>query len=129
MYRIPLGDWIDSAIEYLVANLSGITRAFSDFVDILISFLVDFLEVLPPWVLILLIGVLGWRIISLKGSFLIMAGLLLIWNFGLWDPTISTFALVITATMIAVIIGLPLGILAALYDKFNKVITPILDFM
>jgi glycine betaine/proline transport system permease protein len=48
---------------------------------------------------------------------------------GLWDPTLSTIALVLVATVIAVMIGIPLGILAALNQTFYRIITPVLDFM
>ncbi len=53
----------------------------------------------------------------------------MIWNIGLWNATVSTLSLVLAATFIAVGLGLPLGIFAALNDKANKVIMPVLDFM
>ncbi len=129
MYRLPLGEWIDSGIDFLTLRFSAVTRGFSEIIDTMISLLINVLEFFPPWLLILIIGVIAWRIISIKGSILSMLGLGLIWNFGLWDPTVSTFALVITSTVIAVIVGLPLGIIAALNNKFYKLITPVLDFM
>jgi len=55
-------------------------------------------------------------------------GLLLIWNMGLWEPTISTLALVLISTVFAIAIGIPLGILAALNQIFYRVIMPVLDF-
>lgn len=54
---------------------------------------------------------------------------MLILNLGLWDNTIKTLALVLAATLIALIIGLPLGILMAKNNTANKLIRPILDFM
>jgi glycine betaine/proline transport system permease protein len=56
-------------------------------------------------------------------------GLLLIWNLRLWNATIDTLILVVFSTGIAVVIGIPLGITAALSPGFNRVIMPILDFM
>lgn len=58
-----------------------------------------------------------------------MLGFALIWNLGLWGPTISTLALVVVATLIAVAVGLPIGVLAAIFTGANRVTMPILDFM
>ncbi len=129
MNSIPLGRWIEGGIDFLTINFAGATRAFSGFVDILISYMIDFLEFLPFWVIILLVGFLSWKVISLKGGILSILGLLLIWSFGLWEPTVSTFALVVASTFIAIVLGLPLGIIAALNDRFYRLITPVLDFM
>ncbi len=60
------------------------------------------------------------------GSFI---GLVLCWNLGLWTLTVSTLVLIIIATLISIAIGIPLGILAALYKKFYRIIIPILDVM
>ena len=54
---------------------------------------------------------------------------MLIWNLGLWSATVSTIALVVVATCIAISIGIPLGIAAALSGVMYRIIMPILDFM
>jgi glycine betaine/proline transport system permease protein len=72
---------------------------------------------------------LTYFVVSKSVSIFSVAGLLLIWNIGLWNATVSTLSLVLAATFIAVGLGLPLGIFAALNDKANKVIMPVLDFM
>ena len=56
-------------------------------------------------------------------------GLLFLWNLRLWQPTVETFTLVLISTFIAVAIGLPLGIAAALSKRTSRVVMPILDFM
>jgi glycine betaine/proline transport system permease protein len=57
------------------------------------------------------------------------AGLLLLWNMGLWIEAIQTFVLVILATLVTIVLGVPLGILAAVWRVVYALITPILDFM
>jgi glycine betaine/proline transport system permease protein len=52
-----------------------------------------------------------------------------IWNLGLWAATISTFALVIVATMVAIMLGVPLGIGSAMSNKIYRIVMPILDVM
>ncbi|ETR68708.1 MAG: glycine betaine/proline transport system permease protein [Candidatus Magnetoglobus multicellularis str. Araruama] len=79
--------------------------------------------------IIIAITSIAWYVGKRNNGLLAFFGLLLIWNMGLWDPTIETISLVLISTLIAVGIGLPMGILSALYNKVYRVIMPILDFM
>lgn len=54
---------------------------------------------------------------------------LLIDNLGLWAPSMQSLALVLTASVLAVLIGVPIGILCAQRAAARNVVTPILDFM
>ena len=72
---------------------------------------------------------LCWKVSGRRLAIGALIGLALIWNLGLWNPMIQTLTLVVIATLVAIVIALPLGILAAVSDRFYKVIMPILDFM
>ncbi len=130
IYRVPIGESIEAIIDLLVDNFSFITKAFSNVTESGITLLVDFMMYFPPWVLILFFTGLAWFLSKKRGvtvfSFL---GLLLIWNMGLWSSTVSTIALVLISTLFAIVIGVPMGILAALNNISYKIIMPILDFM
>ncbi|MFP3999815.1 MAG: ABC transporter permease, partial [Desulfobacterales bacterium] len=65
-----------------------------------------------------------WKI----GLFTLL-GLVLIWNMELWGATMSTITLILISTLIAVGLGIPIGILAALSQIVYKIVTPILDVM
>jgi len=56
-------------------------------------------------------------------------GLLLSENIGLWGAFVETLALVLTAELLVMVVGLPLGVLAARKDGFHSVVRPVLDFM
>ncbi|HEX7325218.1 MAG TPA: ABC transporter permease subunit, partial [Rhodanobacteraceae bacterium] len=99
------------------------------FVGAIIEGITHGLAWLPPWVLIIIVGVLAWRAAGRKVALWSIAGLLLLWNLRLWQPTIDTFVLVLISTIIAVGIGLPIGIAAALNPRTRRVVMPILDFM
>ncbi|MBP8650380.1 MAG: proline/glycine betaine ABC transporter permease [Deltaproteobacteria bacterium] len=128
--RIPIGDAIDYAITLFSDNFSFLTKAFSDVVESGIAILIQGLMFFPPWVLILAFTALAW-FLSRKRSVMLLTliGLFLIWNMKLWGPMVSTLALVLVSTVIAMIIGLPLGIFAALSQRAYGVIMPILDVM
>lgn len=128
--RIPIGKSIEYAIDFITDHFSFATKAFSDVTETGIDFLVDSMMFFPPWVLIVLFTFLAWFLSRKKGIALFtFIGLALIWDMGLWAPTVSTIALVVISTLIAMLIGLPLGILSALNNTAYKIIMPILDVM
>ncbi len=127
--RIPLGAGIEAALDWLTDVLSPFTRAFSNVVEIGIEGIVAGLEFIPPLILIALLVALTWWVANRNVAIFAAIGLLFIWNIGLWGATLSTIALILIATLLAVALGIPLGIIGGLSERFHKVITPILDFM
>jgi len=127
--RIPLGDWIEGGLDFLTTEFSGVTRAISRGTQTGINLLNDGLMWLPEWALIAAVALLCWKAGGRRLAIGALIGLSLIWNLGLWNPMIQTLTLVVIVTLVAIVIALPLGILAAVSDRFYKVIMPILDFM
>jgi glycine betaine/proline transport system permease protein len=84
---------------------------------------------LPWWSIPVITGLLAWRTVSLKFGLTSVVFLLLISLAGLLDLASQTLAITLTSAMICVIIGLPLGIIAARSDRFNNTLRPILDGM
>ena len=84
-----------------------------------------------PWIVVL--AVFAGLIWALSRSWQIVAGsvvaLLLIGYFGMWDDTMRTIAMVVVCTLVAIVVGIPVGILMARSDRMNAVLTPILDMM
>jgi glycine betaine/proline transport system permease protein len=66
----------------------------------------------------------GWRLALLAGAGFVLLGLQ-----GLWQESMDTLALTLTAVAISLLFGIPLGIWAGLSDRFHRLITPVLDFM
>lgn len=113
------------------------TRAYGETLETMfhpIQVLLVFIEDLligSPWILVLAaIAGLVW---ALSRSWQIVVGtivaLCLIGFFGMWEDTMRTIAMVAVCTMIAVVIGIPAGILMARSDRANQLITPVLDMM
>jgi len=127
--KIPLAEWIEAAIDWTSANFAFITKAISGFAETGIEALVAGMNWLPPWLMILVLGGIGWKLAGRKVALGTFLGLLFLWNLGLWESTLETLALVLFATTVAVAIGIPVGILAALSETAYRIITPVLDFM
>ncbi len=128
-YRIPLRQWITTVVEYLERELGPAFDGFSAFVYFLVDNLKEGMLFLPPIVLILLIAALTWYMAGWKNSIVAFLGLLLSENIGLWEAFVETLALVLSAEILVVTVGLPLGIWSARSDRFNSILRPILDFM
>lgn len=130
LYRIPIGKTIEWLIELFTEHFSFITITFSGVTENGIRYLVKGMMFFPPWLLIMVFTGLAWYLSRRRAIALFtLIGLSLIWNMGLWPPTVSTIALVLISTLIAILIGMPLGIISALNQTAYRVIMPILDVM
>ncbi len=128
-FRIPIRDWISSMVDYLSTQFAVVFDSISDLVLFLVDNFKDGLLALHPLVLIVIIGLITYRMAGLTMAIVAVFGLFIVENIGLWIAFNETLALVLSAEVFVVVLGLPLGILAAGSDRFNGLIRPILDFM
>lgn len=128
--RIPLGDWIEAFINFLVEHFSFATKAFSAVMESGLSVVEKGLLMVPAPIFIVVAGALVWFLSRNKrlavGTLL---GLTLILSMGLWKATVSTIALVLISTLVAIMIGVPLGIGSAMNSGMYAVVMPVLDVM
>ena len=127
--KFPLGKGIEAIINFFTDHFAFITKGVSRVTETGIDALVNGMLYLPPWLMILIFAALALWLSNRRIALFTVIGLLFVWNLGLWAPTVSTIALVLIATLVAVAIGIPIGILAALYGGVNRVTMPVLDFM
>ena len=128
--RIPLAQSIDASVDFLVETCSDFTRAGSAAMGTLLDGFENLLMLPQPWLFIILLGlVCWWATRSIKLPAFSMLGFALLWNLGLWEPTMSTLALVLSATLLSVLLGVPCGILAAVSGWGRQIIMPVLDVM
>ena len=113
-YRIPLGKWIEAVVDALNTHAAWLFNAIAFFVGTVVDGLTDGLMLLPPLVTILALAALAY---GLQRSWMLAAGvilsLLLIVNMGYWEETVETLALVVFATFVCMLLGVPIGIAAA----------------
>jgi glycine betaine/proline transport system substrate-binding protein len=128
-FRLPLGEIAQSVVDFLTDVLGPVFTGISAFFRGLYEG-VDFVLATPPfWVIILVLVALG---VYLRGWLFgagTAVGLLLIVGVDQWSNAMDTLALVIVAAGVAVLISIPLGILAARHRTASAVIKPVLDFM
>ncbi|MGV6873144.1 ABC transporter permease [Pseudochelatococcus sp. B33] len=85
---------------------------------------------LPPfWLIALASALLGWRVVGRVFGVLTLLGLLLCQFLGLWPATLDSLALVISAVAVALLIALPIGVIAGYLASLDRVIEPVLDLV
>ncbi|PYF81680.1 MULTISPECIES: choline ABC transporter permease subunit [Marinomonas] len=128
--KIPLGAWMENFVDWLVSAASVFFDLVSLTLETMIVSMVDAIDYLHPLAVIAIILVGVWflhRSISL--IIFVALSLLLIINMGYWIETIQTLVLVISATAMSVLVGVPIGIAAAHRPWLYTILRPILDLM
>ncbi len=129
--KLPLGAGAEMLVDGIEEYFGWLLDGVSGGLKYLVDGFQDMLLLIPAPVFVVLAAVLVYFMTrrDLKVTLLTALGLLLIWNLQLWDLAILTFALVISATLLALAIAIPLGILSATNERINTVLRVGLDFM
>ena len=90
----------------------------------------DFLLWLPWYITLAILAIISHMATrSLKVTISTLSMMLILGLIGLWDPTMATIALMLTSTIIAVLLGIPIGILMSRSDRMQSITIPVLDIM
>lgn len=129
MPRIDIGGPISAGVDWLTLHLAGVFSFISAVMLWLLNAVLWLLT--APHALVMIALFIGLTLIRRQWGFAIFTAVafLLIWGMGLWIEAMQTLALVLVATVIAVLIGVPVGIWAARNRQVSLAVRPILDFM
>jgi glycine betaine/proline transport system permease protein len=128
-FRIPLGSWVATGVDWIKTNLDGLLDVISMIVTSLVEGL-TFLLLLPYfYVVIVIAALIAWVVRSWQLAIGTIVSFTLIVAMGLWVPAMQTLALVLVAALVAVLIAIPLGIWSARNAAVRAVLKPVLDFM
>ena len=126
---LPIGDWVEAGVVWIQDNLTPLLDGIASVIGFLTDAFEDTLLFLPAWLLALaLIALSTWRVSWKFGVFALFA-LATIIGMGLWQQTVQTLALVLAASTVALLIGMPVGIAMARNDLVENIFRPVLDFM
>ncbi|MBT2291872.1 proline/glycine betaine ABC transporter permease [Paenibacillus albidus] len=127
--KLPLGRGVEWLENWLTTYFGPVFKFILNVISGMVEGIETILTVPPTLVLIVIIAALAYWIGKWRMALFAVIGLLLIDNLGLWNPSMQSLALVLTASILAVIIGVPIGILCAQSNGVKNTVTPILDFM
>ncbi|WP_030225288.1 ABC transporter permease/substrate binding protein [Streptomyces sp. NRRL WC-3626] len=129
MPRIPLGDWVNSAVDWLLANVSWLFDFFKAVFTGAYDGVNAVLQAPEPLILCGIFAVIAFWLRGTFAGVLTFVGFAFLDSMELWEDSMVTLSLVIVATVIALVISVPVGIWAARSDRVSAVVRPILDFM
>ncbi|MGM0603837.1 MAG: ABC transporter permease [Bacillota bacterium] len=127
--KIPLGNWVEQLVNFLIDNFSGPLNSFSLLIETIITGVESVLAFPHPLVLTALFALAAWKLKNKRLSIFVFLGLSLVLNLEMWDPLIVTLSSIITSVLIALIVGIPVGILKAHNKIIDYLTRPVLDFM
>lgn len=129
--KLPLGDAVEALVEWIEVTFAFALDVASDWLDLIVGGIKGLLLVLPPPVFVVLASVLVWAVTKRDARLAVgsAVGLFLIWDLHLWPLAMETLALVLAATLFALLIGIPTGIFAARSETVHRLVRPLLDFM
>ncbi|MEG0440272.1 MAG: glycine/betaine ABC transporter, partial [Solibacillus sp.] len=128
---LPVGDVVENIMDWFTDTFSSVFKFIQTDGTALMDSVTNLLISIPPILFILLIAIVAFFATGKKFGLAIFSilGLLFIYNQQLWEQLMNTFTLVLFASVVAIIIGIPLGILMSKSTLADNIIKPILDFM
>ncbi|MBW1615905.1 MAG: proline/glycine betaine ABC transporter permease [Deltaproteobacteria bacterium] len=126
---IPLDVWFSDLVEWIVGNYRDLFQALKWPVEQILTSLDKGLNAVPPILMIGIIALIAWKSTGIRMAIFTAFAMLFIGFLGLWSETMTTLAMVLSAVLFCVILGVPIGITSGRRDRFEAGIRPILDAM
>lgn len=129
--KIPVAESVENLTDWMTTNFASFFDFFQTIGQGLMDNITYLLGLIPPLVFILILAVLAFLISGKKIGLtaFVIIGLLFIRDQELWDALVNTITLVIVSSLVAIIIGVPVGVWMSKSKIAESIIKPILDFM
>jgi glycine betaine/proline transport system permease protein len=129
-YKIPVGKTAKSVFDWMNDNLGGLFDAISVALEGMINGILWLLQTPHPFVIIALFVALTWFLQkNWKVCLGVVLGFLFILNQGYWEETTESLTLILSACVVCMGVGVPIGIAAAHRPKLYRAMVPVLDLM
>ncbi|TIT83267.1 MAG: ABC transporter permease subunit [Mesorhizobium sp.] len=126
---IPLADWMTIGLRWVVDHYRPFFQSVKAPFDLLLQWFGIALHSVPPVVMIIVAGLAAWQFGGRKVAGVIVGALIFMGLIGVWQDAMTTLSIVLTSLVVAVMLGIPLGIWAARSERVFVVMRPILDGM
>jgi glycine betaine/proline transport system permease protein len=126
---IPIAEWIEKNVKEWLFTQRPLFKKLSAPIETVLNSLDSLFNLIPFPIAILIFIFFAYRTNGLKFSCLTVVGLVFIDLVDLWSESMTTLAMIFTAVIFCIIIGIPLGILSSRSKTFEIILRPILDVM
>lgn len=128
--KIPVGNWAAAVFDWLQINGAWFFDGLADAMEALIEAILWTMQTPPTLLVIAVFVALTYALQrSWKTCVLVALGLLFIVNQGYWEETTESLTLVLSACVVCMLVGVPIGIAAAHRPRLYAVLRPVLDLM
>ena len=128
--KIPVGKTAKIVFDTLNENLGPVFDAIAAFMEAMIGAILWVLETPHPLVIIAAFIALTWYLQrSWKVCLGVLLGFLFILNQGYWEETTESLTLILSACVVCMGLGVPIGIAAAHRPRLYRAMVPVLDLM
>ncbi|MET8024072.1 ABC transporter permease/substrate binding protein [Streptomyces avermitilis] len=129
MPRIPFGDWVNDTVDWLLNHMSWLFDFFKTVFLGAFDGIDAVLQAPQPLLLAGILAVIAFWLRGTSAGVLTFVGFAFIDSLELWEDAMVTLSLVLVATVIALVVSVPVGIWAARSDRVSSIVRPVLDFM
>ena len=126
---IPIGEWIEGNIKEWLFEQRPLFKKISAPIDTVLNSLDSLFNFIPFPIILLIFVFFAYRTNGLKFAIFSFVSLVFIDLVDLWSESMTTLAMIFTAVLFCMLIGIPLGILASRSNTFEIILRPILDIM
>ncbi|HCA41518.1 MAG TPA: choline ABC transporter permease subunit [Aminobacterium sp.] len=125
-----IADYVNNGVDYLLEKLAPTFDSIANGILEVLLGIENLLSAIPWWGYVFLVGFLAWKATKrLCSTIILPMSILIIGVFGLWELAIGTLSIVVAAVILALLMGVPLGILIAKVHCVGPIFHPILDAM
>ena len=129
--QLPVSRWVTKLIEWITVHFDSLFETINNIGDKTMESMTSLFMLIPPLVFIVLAVILAFYVTGKRYGLAFFAGigLLYIQNQNLWGNMMNTLTLIVIASLISIVVGVPLGIVMSKSEIAQKIIQPLLDFM
>ena len=126
---LPIAEWIEKNIKEWLFMQRPLFKKLSAPIDTVLNGLEYLFNIIPFPIAVLIFVYFAYKTNGLKFTILTVIGLVFIDLVDLWSESMTTLAMIFTAVIFCIIIGIPLGILCSRSKIFESIMRPVLDVM
>ena len=126
---IPIGEWIEGNIKEWLFEQRPLFKKISAPIDTVLNSLDSLFNFIPFPIILLIFVFFAYRTNGIKFAIFSFVSLVFIDLVDLWSESMTTLAMIFTAVLFCMLIGIPLGIIASRSNTFEIILRPILDIM
>ena len=126
---IPISEWIEKNIKEWLFTQRPLFKKLSAPIDSVLNGLDSLFNFIPFPIVILIFLYFAFKTNGIKFAIFTLLSLIFIDLVDLWSEAMTTLAMIFTAVIFCMLIGIPLGIIASRSNTFEFILRPVLDVM